>query len=93
MISSLQIKTLFAPRQYRLSRGCFQKKLQDGILAKLSRRSRRNMPSEMMGIDVDWDGARIDNGEEYGSSTYSSTPSSIEDVDSYGVSESMDEFE
>ena len=38
----------------------------------------------MMGIDVDLDGAPIDNGEEYGSSTSSSSPSSTENVDSYG---------
>ena len=31
--------------------------------------------------------------EEYGSSTYSSSPSSAENVDSDGVSKSMDEFE
>ena len=43
----------------------------------------------MMGIDVDSDGAPIDNREEYGSST----SSSAENVDSDGVSESMDEFE
>jgi hypothetical protein len=60
---------------------------------KPSRRSRRNMTSEMMGIDVDSDGAPIDNREEYGSSTSSSSPSSAENVDSDGVSESMDEFE
>ena len=51
------------------------------------------MPSEMMGIDVDSDGAPIDNGEEYGSSKSSSSPSSAKNVDSDGVSESMDEFE
>ena len=51
------------------------------------------MTSEMMGIDVDSDGAPIDNREEYGSSTSSSSPSSTENVDSDGVSESMDEFE
>ena len=39
-----------------------------------SRRSRRNMTTEMMGIDVDSDDAPTDNGEEYGSSTSSSSP-------------------
>ena len=47
----------------------------------------------MMGIDVDSDGAPIDNIEEFGSSTSSSSFSSIENVDSNGVSKSMDEFE
>ena len=42
------------------------------------------MPSEMMGIDVDSDGAPISNGEEYGSSTSSSSPSSTEYVHYYG---------
>ena len=51
------------------------------------------MTFEMMGIDVDSDGAPIDNREEYGSSTSSLSPSSAENVDSDGVSESMDEFE
>ena len=58
-----------------------------------SRRSRRNMTTEMMGIDVDLDSAPIDNREEYGSSTSSSNPSSAENVDSDGVSNSMDEFQ
>ena len=35
----------------------------------------------------------FDNREEYGSSTSSSIPSSTENVDSDGVSESMDEFQ
>ena len=61
--------------------------------AKPSRKSRRNMRAEMMGINVDSDGAPIDNREEYGSSTSSSNPSSAENVDSDGVSDSMDEFE
>ena len=51
------------------------------------------MRAEMMGINVDSDGAPIDNREEYGSSTSSSSPSSAENVDSDGVSNSMDEFE
>ena len=42
---------------------------------KPSRRFERNKTAEMMGIDVDSNGAPIDNGEEYGSSTYSSIPS------------------
>ena len=58
-----------------------------------SRRSRRNMTIEMMGIDVDSDGAPIDNREEYGSSTSSSSPSSTENVDFDGVLESMHVFE
>ena len=58
-----------------------------------SRISRRNMTTEMMGIDVDSDGAPIDNREEYGSCTSSSIPSSAENVDSDGVSYSMDEFQ
>ena len=45
---------------------------------KPSRRSQRNMTSEMMGIDVDSYGAPIDTREEYGSSTSSSSPSSTE---------------
>ena len=51
------------------------------------------MTSEMMGIDVKYDGAPIDNREEYGSSTSSSTPLSAKSVDSNGVFELMDEFE
>ena len=61
--------------------------------AKPSRRSRRNMAAEMMGIDVDSDGTPIDNKEKYESSTSLSSPSTTENVDSDGVSESMDEFE
>ena len=57
--------------------------------AKPSRRSIRNMTAEIMGIDVDSDGAPIDNREEYGSSS----PSSAENVDSNGVSKSMDDYE
>ena len=51
------------------------------------------MTSEMMGIDVDSDGAPIDNREEYGSSTSSSSPSSKDNVDSNGVAESGSEIE
>ena len=51
------------------------------------------MKYEMMDIYVDLDGAPIDNQEGHGSSTSSSSPSSIENVDSDGVTESMDEFE
>ena len=51
------------------------------------------MTSEMMGIDVDSDGAPIDNREEYGSTTSSFTPSSVESVDFDWVLESMEEFE
>ena len=39
--------------------------------SKPSHRYRRNMTSEIMGIDVDLDGAPIYNREEYGSSTFS----------------------
>ena len=61
--------------------------------SKPSHRSRRNMRAEMMGINVDSDGAPIDNREEYGSSTSSSSPSFAENVYFDGVSYSMDEFE
>ena len=47
------------------------------------------MTYEIMGIYVDSDGAPIDNREEYGSSS----PSFAENVDSNGVSKSMDEYE
>ena len=57
--------------------------------AKPRCRSKRNMTYEIMGIVVDSDGAPIDNREEYGSSS----PSSAENVDSNGVSKSMDEYE
>jgi hypothetical protein len=58
-----------------------------------SRRSKRLLTSEMLGIHADSDGALIDNREEYGSSTSSSSHSSEDNVDSDGVSESMDEFD
>ena len=58
-----------------------------------SRRSKRLLTSEMLGIHVDSDGAIIDNREEYGSSTSSSNHSSEDNIDSDGVSESMDEFD
>ena len=51
------------------------------------------MTAEMMGIDVDSNGAPIDNKEEYGSSTSSSSSSSVENVNFDGVLESMDAFE
>ena len=51
------------------------------------------MTGEIMGIDVDLDGAPIDNREEYGSYTSSFSPSSTKNVYSDGVSDSMDEFQ
>ena len=51
---------------------------------KPSRRFRRNTRVEMMGINVDADGAPIDNREEYRSSTSWLSPPSAENVDSYG---------
>ena len=51
------------------------------------------MTAKIMDIDADSNGAPIDNREEYRSSTPLSSPSSVENVDSYGVSKSMDEFE
>ena len=61
--------------------------------AKPSRRSKRLLTYEMLGIHADSDGALIYNREEYGSSTSSSSHSSEDNVDSDGVSESMDEFD
>ena len=61
--------------------------------AKPSHRSRRNKTVGMMGIDVESYGSPIDDRKEYGSSTSLSSPSSAENVDSDGVSDSMDEFE
>jgi hypothetical protein len=51
-----------------------------------SRRSKRHLTSEMLGMHVDSDGAFIDNREEYGSSTSSSKHSSEDNVDSDGIS-------
>lgn len=54
--------------------------------SKPDHRSRRNMASKMLGIDVDSDGALIDDREAYGSSTSSSNHSSKDNVDSNGAS-------
>ena len=43
------------------------------------------MTAQMMGIEVYKDGAPIDNREEYRSSTSSSSPWYVENVDSHGV--------
>jgi hypothetical protein len=51
-----------------------------------SRRSKRLLTYEMLGIYANLDGALIDNREEYGSSTYSSSHSYEDNVDSEGVS-------
>ena len=58
-----------------------------------SRRSKRHLTSEMLGMHVDSDGAFIDNREEYGSSTSSSKHSSEDNVDSDGISETMSQSE
>ena len=57
-----------------------------------SRRSRRLLKYEMMGMHVDSDGALVDEREEYGSSSSTSSHSS-EDVDYDGVPEPMADFE
>jgi hypothetical protein len=58
-----------------------------------SRRSKRNLTSEMLGMHVDSDGAFINNREEYGSSTSSSKHSSEDNVDSDGISETISQTE
>jgi hypothetical protein len=52
-----------------------------------------NLTSEMLFMHVDSDGAFIDNGEDYGSSTYSSNHSYEENVDSDGILETMSQSE
>jgi hypothetical protein len=58
-----------------------------------SRRSKRHLTSKMLGMHVDSDGAFIDNREEYGSSTSPSNHSFEDNVDSYGISETMSQSE
>ena len=60
--------------------------------AKPSRRSRRLLKPEMVGMHVELDGALVDEREEYGSSS-SASSHSYEDVDSNGVPDPMDDFE
>ena len=57
-----------------------------------SRRSRRILKPEMVGMHVDSDGALVDEREEYGTSSSTSSHSS-EDVNSDGVHENMSDFE
>ena len=57
-----------------------------------SRRSRRILKPEMLGMHVDSDGALVDEREEYGTSSSASSHSS-EDVNSDGVQENMSDFE
>jgi len=57
-----------------------------------SHRSRRVLKPEIVGMCIDSDGALVDEIEEYGSSSSTSSHSS-EDVDSDGVPEPMDDFE
>jgi hypothetical protein len=47
--------------------------------------SKRILTSKMLGMHVDSNGAFIDNGEEYGSSTSSSNHSFEDNVDSDGI--------
>jgi hypothetical protein len=58
-----------------------------------SRRSKRNLTSEMLVMHVDSDGAFIDSREVYGSYTFSSKHSSEDNADSDGISETMSQFE
>ena len=60
--------------------------------AETSRRSRRILKPEMMGMHVDSDGALVDEREEYGTSSSASNDSS-EDVNSDGMQENMSDFE
>ena len=57
-----------------------------------SRRSRRILKPEMLGMHVDSDGALVDEREEYGTSSSASSDSS-EDVNSDGMQENMSDFE
>ena len=59
--------------------------------AETSRRSRRILKPEMMGMHVDSDGALVDEREEYGTSSLASSHSS-EDVNGDGVQENMSDF-
>ena len=60
--------------------------------AETSRRSRRILKPEMMGMHVDSNGALVDEREEYGTSSSASSDSS-EDVNSDGMQENMSDFE
>ena len=60
--------------------------------AETSRRSRRILKPEMLGMHVDSDGALVDEREEYGTSSSSSSHSS-EDVNSDDVQENISDFE
>ena len=60
--------------------------------AECSRRSTRLLNSEMVGMHVDSDGALVDEREEYGSCSSTSSHSS-EDVGSDGVPKPMIDFE
>ena len=60
--------------------------------AETSRRSRRILKPEMLGMHVDSDGALVDEREEYGTSSSASSHSS-EDVNFDGVQENMSDFE
>ena len=57
-----------------------------------SRRSRRILKPEVLGMHVDLDGALVDEREEYGTSL-SASSHSYEDVNSDGVQENMSDFE
>ena len=58
-----------------------------------TRRSKRLLTSEMLGMHVDSNGAFIDNREEYESSISSSNHPSENNVDYDGISESMNQYE
>jgi hypothetical protein len=58
-----------------------------------SRRSKRLLTYEMLGMHVGSDGAFIGNREEYGSSTSSFNHSSEDNVDYDGISKSMSQSE
>jgi hypothetical protein len=58
-----------------------------------SRRSKKHLTSEMLGMHVDSDGAFIDNREKYGSFTSLSYHSFEDNVDFNGISETMSQSE
>ena len=60
--------------------------------AETSRRSRRILEPEMVGMHVDSNGALVDEREEYGTSS-SASSHSFEDVNSDGVQENISDFE
>ena len=60
--------------------------------ADTSRRSRRILKPQMVGMHVDSDGALVDEREEYGTSS-SASSHSYEDVNFDGVPENMSDFE